>query len=325
MPSPSWDAYPVPSDLPPVVINDPALPLVSIVTPSYNQGQFVRETIESVLTQDYPNIEYWVVDGSSTDGTISILKAYEHDPRFHWVSEKDRGQGDAVNKGWSRCRGEIVAWLNSDDTYCPDAVQAQAGYLLQNPDVDIVYGDYVFTNQCGVHVRNGYGRPFQFIELLRFTIPCQPTVFLTKKAILCGGPLDISFYYSVDSEYWLRLYKQGLRFAYNPRLVATYRLHASSKTVASRSKAHEDWRRLIRSYAPPEYYSEVLADLYLAIAIHLVGEGKIRQSLQHARHALSIARTRRMLLYAAVLADRIMGTSFHDYLLEYWTRAKRSV
>src|SRR6266498_4984769 len=93
------------------------MPLVSIVTPSYNFGGFIRATIESVLTQDYPNIEYWVIDGGSTDGTVSILTEYEHDPRFHWISERDRGQSDAINKGWSRCRGDIIAWLNSDDLY----------------------------------------------------------------------------------------------------------------------------------------------------------------------------------------------------------------
>ncbi len=103
-----WADHPTPERLPPIVMNDPALPLVSIVTPSYNQGRFIRATIESVLTQDYPNIEYWVIDGGSTDETVSILREYEHDPRFHWLSEPDKGQSDAVNKGWSRCRGVLA-------------------------------------------------------------------------------------------------------------------------------------------------------------------------------------------------------------------------
>src|SRR5262245_26632601 len=101
----------------PAALDDPSLPLVSIVTPSYNQGAFIRETIESVLSQDYPKIEYWVIDGGSTDETIAILKHFEQDPRFHWMSERDQGQSDAVNKGWSRSRGEIFGWLNSDDIY----------------------------------------------------------------------------------------------------------------------------------------------------------------------------------------------------------------
>src|SRR5258708_6136901 len=118
----SWDAYPAPDGLPKPVINDLTLPLVSIVTPSFNQGQFIRETIESVLTQDYPNIEYWVIDGGSTDETLAILREYEGDPRFHWLSEPDKGQSDAINKGLVRCHGEIFAWLNSDDVFIKEAL-----------------------------------------------------------------------------------------------------------------------------------------------------------------------------------------------------------
>src|SRR4051794_35419687 len=100
-------------------------PLVSIVTPSYNQGQFIRETIDSVLSQDYPNLEYWVIDAASTDQTLDVLRDYERDPRFHWISEADRGQSDAINKGWNRCQGSILAWLCSDDLYCPGAIKTQ--------------------------------------------------------------------------------------------------------------------------------------------------------------------------------------------------------
>src|SRR4051812_10184477 len=129
-----WGNYPLPEQLPAPVIGDPALPLVSIVTPSYNQGRFIRETINSVLSQDYPNVEYWVIDGGSTDETITILREYEHDARFHWISEPDRGQSDAINKGWRRSRGEILAWLNSDDTYLPGAIRAHVQALRQHQD-----------------------------------------------------------------------------------------------------------------------------------------------------------------------------------------------
>src|SRR2546422_10203685 len=97
-----------------------SLPLVTVVTPSYNQGRFIRETIESVLSQDYPHIEYMVIDGGSTDETLSILNSYEH--RFFWVSEPDRGQAHAINKGWQRAKGDVLAWLNSDDIYLPGAI-----------------------------------------------------------------------------------------------------------------------------------------------------------------------------------------------------------
>src|SRR5260221_5302272 len=125
---------------------EPYSRLVSIVTPSYNQGKFIRETIESVLTQDYANIEYWVIDGGSTDETLGILQQYENDPRFHWISEPDKGQSDAINKGWSRCQGDVLAWLCSDDLYCPGAIRTQVDYLLSHPDVDAVYGDVLFVD-----------------------------------------------------------------------------------------------------------------------------------------------------------------------------------
>ena len=117
----------------------PDVPLVSIVTPSFNQARFIRETIESVLAQDYPRIEYIVVDGGSTDGTIDILRGY--DGRLIWSAERDRGQADAINKGFRRARGEILAWLNSDDTYLPGAVSAAVSHLVQHRDCAMVYGD----------------------------------------------------------------------------------------------------------------------------------------------------------------------------------------
>ena len=114
-------------------------PTVSIVTPSFNQGRFIRETIESVLSQDYPAIEYMVIDGGSTDETVSILKSYGN--RIFWISEPDSGQSDAINKGWKRATGEILTWLNSDDVYLPGAIAKAADYLQRHPNVGVVYGD----------------------------------------------------------------------------------------------------------------------------------------------------------------------------------------
>src|SRR5262249_45140624 len=121
-------------------VNQPSYtPLVSIVTPSFNQGRFIRETIESVLLQDYPNLEYMVIDGGSTDETVSILERYRD--RFFWVSEPDRGQAHAINKGWKRAKGDILAWLNSDDMYLPGAISNAARYLVDHPEIGLVYGD----------------------------------------------------------------------------------------------------------------------------------------------------------------------------------------
>ncbi|NTW01444.1 MAG: glycosyltransferase, partial [Oscillochloris sp.] len=119
--SPQWAAYGSVDDAPPPIIGDPTLPLVSVVTPSYNQGRYLRATIESVLGQSYPNLEYIVIDGGSSDESLNVLRTYADEPRMRWLSAPDRGQSDAINKGWARSRGHILAWLNSDDTYLPGA------------------------------------------------------------------------------------------------------------------------------------------------------------------------------------------------------------
>jgi glycosyltransferase involved in cell wall biosynthesis len=227
---PSWNAYPVSVTLPPVIINDPELPLVSIVTPSYNQGPFIRETIESVLSQDYPNLEYWVIDGGSTDSTLDILREHDHDPRFHWLSEPDKGQADAVNKGWVRCRGEILGWLNSDDTYLPGAVAAQVQPLCDHPQVGLVYGDAVYIDQYGNMVSPVGTRPFSRERAVRATLFAQPTAFLRRELVEHGGLLNINFTYALDLELFMRL-MWHTDYLYNRRLIATYRLHSISKTT----------------------------------------------------------------------------------------------
>src|SRR6185369_7608624 len=127
--------------------------LVSIVTPSYNQAPFLEQTIRSVLEQDYPRIEYLVVDGDSNDGSVEIIKKYALSrggvtpPISGWVSEKDKGQGDAINKGFSRAKGEIIAWINSDDYYLPGAISSVVKIFEQNPDVALVYGDMLAVDQ----------------------------------------------------------------------------------------------------------------------------------------------------------------------------------
>ena len=122
------------------------LPLVSVVTPSYNKGAFIEETILSVKNQTYPRIEHIIIDGGSTDNTIDVIKKYEGTYNMHWVSEPDNGQSDAVNKGWRMARGEILGWLNSDDTYMPWAVETAVKFLTGHPNVSVVYGNCNIIN-----------------------------------------------------------------------------------------------------------------------------------------------------------------------------------
>jgi glycosyltransferase involved in cell wall biosynthesis len=228
--SPLWAGYGPAEDAPPPIIGDPALPLVSVVTPSYNQGRYLRDTIESVLGQGYPNLEYIVIDGGSADASLGVLKAYAGDPRLRWLSEPDRGQSDAINKGFARSRGDILAWLNSDDTYLPGAIAGQVRELLADPAAGAVYADAQYTDAAGRPLTRLYGRPYSPLALLRLEIPAQPTVFLRRELVAAIGPLSLARRYSMDSDYWARAARVA-PFRQSRALVATYRLHAESKTI----------------------------------------------------------------------------------------------
>jgi glycosyltransferase involved in cell wall biosynthesis len=331
----SWDAYPIPGNLPPVVINDPSLPLVSIVTPSYDQGRFIRETIESVLTQDYPNIEYWVIDGGSTDETISVLEEYEHDPRFHWISEKDEGQSDAINKGWSKCRGEIVAWLNSDDIYLPGAMRAQVSALLRHRECGIVYGDVLYVGQNGESIYKCYGRPYSVVELLRLSIPAQPTTFVRRRICEEIGPLDRRFRYSMDSEYWVRASKVTDVW-YEARCIATYRLHDTSKTIANHSGFYEEWIAIAETFFSDPDISEVhkeqkpqvFADIYSRIAMIEAEQGSLSGASHYLFKAWEEGGCRvRMLKLPALLVEQCLPFRITPRLIRWWTylQSRRTV
>jgi glycosyltransferase involved in cell wall biosynthesis len=279
-------------------------PSLSVVTPSYNQASFLEETLRSVLAQGYPKLEYLVIDGGSTDGSVEIIRRYAAH-LAGWVSERDRGQSDALNKGFQRATGEIVAWLNSDDTFVPGALHAQVGYLLDHPDVDLVYGDCLFTDAAGRPAQTAYGRPFSQLELLRFTIPYQPTVFMRRAAMLRAGWLDPDYHYSMDSEYWLRLHAAGARFAYHPRLIATYRLHGASKTMAGAAKKQADWERLIARYAPRAARAGLLADARLQTALDLALQRQFRTSWSFAARAGALRP--RWVAYGLALLEGVTG------------------
>jgi len=187
---------------------DPTIswPLVSIVTPSLNQAQYLEETIRSVLLQSYPNLEYIIIDGGSTDNSVEIIQKYE--PWLaYWVSEPDEGQSHALNKGFRNSHGEILAWLNSDDIYLPNAILNQVATLLKKTNYGIVFSDVNFIDDTGKLIYKGYGRSYSVFELLRFSIPMQPTVFFQREIWDQVGDFNQDFHFSLDSEYWLRASK----------------------------------------------------------------------------------------------------------------------
>lgn len=218
------------------------LPVVTIVTPSYNQAQFLEQTIQSVLSQDYPRLEYIIVDGGSGDGSLEIIRRYA-DQLAWWVSEPDRGQTDAINKGFAHAGGDILAWLNSDDTYLPGAISEAVNFLQANPEVGMVYGDADLIDERGKVIGRFPARQTDYQRLRRgyVHIPQQAAFFradLWKRV----GPLDPSFYFAMDFDLWVRLAKIA-PLKYHPRRWASFRLHGEAKSVAADERC---WPEMVR-------------------------------------------------------------------------------
>jgi glycosyltransferase involved in cell wall biosynthesis len=179
-------------------------PLVSIITPSYNQAAFLEQTILSVLMQDYEPIEYLIVDGASTDGSLEIIKHYA-DRLAWWVSEPDSGQAEAINKGLRQAKGEIVAWINSDDLYMPCAVSRAVAALQQNLDLGMVYGDAISIDTNGKPINKLTFGDWSLRELIRFRVICQPTVFMRRTVLERADYLDTSYHFMLDHHLWIRI------------------------------------------------------------------------------------------------------------------------
>jgi glycosyltransferase involved in cell wall biosynthesis len=205
---------------------------LSIVTPSFNQGMFIEETIRSIMDQHYPDLEHIVMDGGSTDNTIEILSKYPH---VTWKSEQDRGQTHAVNKGLQLARGDIIGWLNSDDTYLPGAFEAVRSAFEQSADCAVVFGNYHATDESGAILYSKEGFCGGYEEMIRwwdYTYAIhQPTVFVRREVIASAGNLDESYHYAMDYEWWLRVAAR-YRFHHIPRYLATYRMHKDAKTFS---------------------------------------------------------------------------------------------
>ena len=237
------------------------LPLVSIVTPTFNQSAFLRDTIDSVLSQDYPTLEYQIIDDGSTDATSAVLEEYAG--RVWIERQENRGQTPTINKGWERSRGEIITWLNSDDTFLPGAVRTAVAYLTEHPEVDIVFGDTLFTDQNGNPLERSRRLPdFDYLEFVRLCHNpiAQPSAFIRRSVIEDIGMLDPFYYYFMDWDFWLRA---GInhQISYFPELLSTYRLHADSKTVAQANKAAPELEYMYRKFFARPDLPERIASL----------------------------------------------------------------
>jgi len=215
--------------------------LVSIITPSFNQAAYLETCIRSVLSQDYPYIEYIIVDGGSSDGSVDIIEKYTHRLAW-WVSEEDHGQAEAINKGLARARGEIVAWLNSDDYYLPGAVGAAVQALEAHPPVLMVYGNMLAVDENGQTINLLRYRPLTLQDLLCFHIIGQPAVFMRRTALEQAGGLDPAYHCLLDHHLWIRLAKRG-SILHVAQTWAAARYHPQAK---NRARAAEFGREAFR-------------------------------------------------------------------------------
>ena len=216
---------------------------VTIVTPSYNQAPYLETTIRSVLEQEYPELEYMVIDGGSTDGSVEVIQKYA-DYLAYWVSEKDAGQAEAIRKGLARAQGEIVAWLNSDDYYLPGAIAAAVRAFEQHPEAVLVYGNMLAVDENGQTINLLDYKQLTLNDLLCFQIIGQPAVFFRREAYERGGGLDPNFHFLLDHHLWIRMAQQGA-IRHIPQRWAAARFHASAKNRAQAVKFGKEAFRII--------------------------------------------------------------------------------
>jgi glycosyltransferase involved in cell wall biosynthesis len=210
-------------------------PLVSIVTPTLNQASFIEATLRSVMGQSYPAIEHIVVDGGSTDGTHEILAAYESRYNLSWSSGSDSGMYEAINRGFALARGDVLAYLNSDDLYLPWTIETVVDRLQQDPRADVVYGDALLLNEASRRVRIAFYAPFTRSFVLRAGSLIQPTVFWRRAAYDAVGGFDERLRFVGDLDFWIRL-GERCRFTKVDEILAVERQHSAAKTTANRSE-----------------------------------------------------------------------------------------
>ena len=231
-----------------------SFPRISIVTPSYNQGRFIEATIQSVLMQDYPNLEYIIIDGGSKDDSVNIIRSYEK-RLAGWVSEKDSGAADAIAKGFRRATGDIMAYLNSDDLYTPGTLHAVAE-AFKSGQSDVVYGNTWWIDPDGHHIGERRQTPFAPMGYLYGGFDLQqPAVFWSRQTYEKSGGIDPSYLFTFDTELFVRFVNQGSRFTHVNQFFAEFRIHPRSKSSTEADRCDSELKRLRSAHLPYPYDS----------------------------------------------------------------------
>jgi glycosyltransferase involved in cell wall biosynthesis len=306
--------------------------LISIVTPSFNQSAYLEQTMKSVLDQDYADIEYIVMDGGSTDGSIDIIKKYSSRLAF-WTSERDRGQADAINNGTTHAHGEILAWLNSDDYYLPGAISSAVKIFEQNPDVVLIYGDMLAVNERGETINTLKYQQLTLEDLLCFQIIGQPAVFFRRAAFEKSGGLDTAFHFLLDHQLWIKIAQRGKILHVNQTWAAA-RYHAEAKNRAKASEFGREAFRILDWVAQDNHLAPILAKVshrakasaHRVDARYLLDSGQSWPALKAWTRSLVIhppTALRRINLFVSAILDLLGLGRVREIILETRKRSAR--
>lgn len=248
---------------------------ISIVTPSFNQAEYLGAAIESVLGQGDPGVEHLVLDNCSTDGTVELLRRYPH---LRWVSRPDRGQSDAVNQGLALASGDLIGWLNADDRYLPECFRRVAETFARHPQADLVFGDYRWVDFRGEVLRRRREIDFDLFILKYLHVLYIPTAatFVRRRVVKRGFYLDPSYHFAMDYEWYLRMALAGVRFVHLPAYLADFRIHPASKTSTSAHRQRAEQEQALMALCP--WLRQMPGGLRAAVRLSLMGAARAKRS-----------------------------------------------
>lgn len=256
-------------------------PRFSIITPSYNHAEYLEQTIESVKAQETEDVEHIVVDGGSTDGTTDLLQRYEDDYNLRWVSESDRGQTHALNKGIRMAEGEYLGWQNADDYYLPEAFDVVRSTLQRRPDVDMVYGDLHIVDADGNRTNTRhFTRASRLVQRYLGNFMANQSAFIKTEFFDDVGPFNEGFEYAMDVELFWKLLNYGGEYVHVPEYLAAIRIHDDMKSVANREQQSEEGQQLTHAMDRQPYLERLLPE-------------RVRKYIAYAVKGYSLVRDRR--------------------------------